>query len=92
MVAGVLDTFYDISLVCLIRLREFSDALLLNVRSLREPLVITGLPGAVRRCSPVFRIVFKFIERNFVMPQFTPHHDTSPDSPQSSPEQWLLIR
>jgi hypothetical protein len=48
VVAGILDTLQGLSLVGLARLGEFFDALFVNLRSLRKPLGITGLPGAVR--------------------------------------------
>jgi hypothetical protein len=52
MVAGILETLHGLSLVCLIRLGEFSDALFVNLCNLRKPLGITRLPGAVRTCLP----------------------------------------
>jgi hypothetical protein len=52
MVASVLDTLHDFGLVCLLGFGEFSSALFVNVRDLREPLDITRLSGAVRTCLP----------------------------------------
>ena len=52
MVACVLDTLHDFGLVCLLGFGEFSNALFVNVRDLRESLDITRLSGTVRTCLP----------------------------------------
>jgi hypothetical protein len=48
MVGSILETVHGLGLICLIRLGEFFDALLVSVRILRQPLGITRLSGAVR--------------------------------------------
>src|SRR5580658_9286340 len=82
VVGSILETVHGPGLVCLIRLGEFSDALLVSVRSLRKPLGITRLSGAVR--SRFLRFASKLIEPSLVIPQFTCHHKQPPYWAESS--------
>jgi hypothetical protein len=73
VVAGVLDTLHDLRLVCLIRIGEFFDALYVSLRDWRKPLIISRLPGAVRR--DFLLVAFKFIERSLANRQSTFRHE-----------------
>ena len=89
VVAGIFDTLHGFSLVYLVRLGEFADALFVNICNLRKPLGITRLPGAVRTSLP--RIVFTFFVLSLILPHITFRHEYLPRAPQSSAGQRLFI-
>lgn len=76
VVGGILKPVHRPGLVRLIRLGEFSDALLVSVCSLREPLGITRLPGAVRTCF--LGIPSEFINLRLAIPQSAYHNGYLP--------------
>jgi hypothetical protein len=89
VVAGILDTLHGLRFVCRIRLGKFFDGLFVSLRNMRKSLVITRLPGAVRR--RFLLVVSKFIDRSLVFPHITSRHKYRPRAPQLFAEQWLLI-
>jgi hypothetical protein len=76
VVARILNTLHDFSLVCLLCFGEFFNALLVNLRDLRKPLGITRLPGAVR--TRFLRDTPKFFDLDLVLPHVTFRHEYLP--------------